>query len=210
MLAHTVLMLGPLAAAACTGEIIGSGGGGGGGDDQGGDDTGGDDAPPEDDGGLPVFIDAPPADEPPGLEGTTAAHNQVRAAHGVPPLVWDPSLAATAQAWAEQCVDQTAPIGLVDHNPDRSDGHPQYVGENIYGSGGSATGTAAVALWVSEEADYDYDSNTCSDVCGHYTQVVWATTTAVGCGLHDCDGLSFGSTVVCNYMPGGNNGDRPY
>jgi hypothetical protein len=206
MLARTVLVLGSLAA--CNGDIVLPGG-----DDTAGDDTGGDDTAdaPDHDGSLPVFVDAPPAlDEPPGLEGTTSAHNQVRAAHGVPPLVWDPSLAATAQAWAEQCVDDEGIVGLIDHNPNRSDGHPQYVGENIYGHSGSASGTAAVASWVSEEADYDYDSNTCSDVCGHYTQVVWATTTAVGCGIATCEGLLYGHSIVCNYMPGGNNGDRPY
>ncbi len=207
MLARTVLLCGSALAAACSGDIILPGGGD---DTSSGDDTT-TDAPETDGGGLPVFIDAPPAEgEPPGLEGTTAAHNQVRAAHGVPPLVWDPSLAATAQAWAEQCIDNDAPIGLIDHNPNRSDGHPAYVGENVYGSSGGASGTDAVALWVSEEADYDYDTNSCSGVCGHYTQVVWATTTAVGCGIHDCPGLTYGSTVVCDYMPGGNTGGRPY
>lgn len=158
----------------------------------------------------PAAPDATPADEPPGLVGTTAAHNQVRAAHGVAPLVWDPALAAIAQGWAEQCVDTQAPIGLIDHNPNRSDGYGEYVGENIYGSGGAASGTDAVALWVAEEANYDYDTNTCNGVCGHYTQVVWATTTKLGCGIHTCPGLTYGNSVVCNYAPGGNDGGRPY
>lgn len=180
---------------ACTGEIASPGG-----DD---DDVGGDDAP-----GSP---DAAPVEgEPPGLEGTTAAHNQVRAEVGVEPLVWDPALAVIAQGWAEQCVDQQAPTGLIDHNPDRSDTYPEYVGENIYGSGGPATGVDAVALWAAEKADYDYDSNTCSGVCGHYTQIVWRATTKVGCGIHTCPGLQYGNTVVCNYAPGGNSGGRPY
>jgi hypothetical protein len=175
-----------------------------------------DDTPGDDDGDdsamidAAVFIDAPSADEPAGLEGTTAAHNAVRAAHGVGPLTWDPALAAIAQGWAEQCVDNEAPIGLIDHNPDRSATYPEYVGENVYGSGGAPSGTDAVALWVSEEADYDYPSNTCSDICGHYTQVVWAATTKVGCGIHTCPGLAYGGTVVCNYAPGGNDGGRPY
>lgn len=150
------------------------------------------------------------ASEPPGLEGTTAAHNEVRSAHGVGPLTWSAALAATAQAWAEQCVDVTAPAGLVDHNPDRSAGHPYYVGENIYGSGGAASGVDAVALWAAEEADYDYGTNSCSGVCGHYTQIVWASSLEVGCGIHSCPGLTYGNTVVCNYGPGGNSGGPPY
>jgi pathogenesis-related protein 1 len=184
--------------AACSGQILP-----GGDDDPGDDDPGGRDAQP----GGP---DAVFADEPPGLVGTTAAHNQVRAAHGVAPLTWDPALAAIAQRWAEACVDQQAPAGLIDHNPGRSDDYPGYVGENIYGAAGPASGTDAVARWAAEEADYDHATDTCSRVCGHYTQVVWATTTQVGCGIHTCPGLVYGNSVVCNYAPGGNTGGPPY
>jgi len=172
------------------------------GDDTTGDDSGGDDT---------VMPDGPSADEPAGLEGTTAAHNAVRATVGVAGLVWDPALAVIAQGWANQCVDQMAPTGLIDHNPGRSDTYPEYVGENIYASSGGATGTAAVSAWASEEADYDYASNTCNGVCGHYTQIVWRDTTKVGCALANCAGLSYPSSIVCNYAPGGNvNGQRPY
>jgi uncharacterized protein YkwD len=150
------------------------------------------------------------AGEPAALEGITAAHNEVRAGVGVPPLVWSESLAATAQAWAEQCVDTQAPAGLIDHNPDRSDGHPYYVGENIYGTTGSADAEEAVGLWAAEEADYDYDTNTCNGVCGHYTQVVWSTSEDLGCGIASCPGLQYRNVIVCNYGPGGNTGGRPY
>ena len=159
-------------------------------------------------------IDAPPiVGEPPGLVGTTAAHNAARAQVGVGPLTWDPALAAIAAAWAAQCHDTDAPIGLIDHNPGRSNGYPTYVGENIYGSGGGASGTDAVALWISEQAHYDHATNTCAGgaICGHYTQVVWRATTKVGCALHDCPGLQYGSSVVCDYGPGGNiGGQAPY
>jgi pathogenesis-related protein 1 len=149
--------------------------------------------------------------EPPGLVGTTAAHNAVRAEVGVPPLAWDEQLAAIAATWAAQCIDREAPAGLIDHNPGRSSGYPTYVGENIYGAGAGATGTAAVQLWASEKAYYHRDTNLCdaNRVCGHYTQVVWRSTTKVGCALHDCPGLAYGSSVVCNYAPGGNVGGQP-
>ena len=160
--------------------------------------------------GSPTPTPAATPDEPAGLEGTTAAHNDVRAGVGVGPMTWSAALAATAQAWAESCVDVEAPAGLVDHNPNRSDGHPYYVGENVYGSSGGATGVDAVALWAAEVADYDYDTNSCSGVCGHYTQIVWAASLEVGCGLATCPGLTYGSTVVCNYGPGGNSGGQPY
>jgi pathogenesis-related protein 1 len=148
--------------------------------------------------------------EPEGLQGTTAAHNQARAALGLDPLTWDPDLAAIAQAWVEQCIDNEAPLGLIDHNPDRSATYPEYVGENIYGTSGPAEGTEAVQLWLDEESSYDYDSNTCSAACGHYTQIVWSTTTKLGCAVHNCPALGFGNTVICDYAPGGNDGGRPY
>jgi uncharacterized protein YkwD len=154
--------------------------------------------------------DAASTSEPPELAGTLAAHNQVRRGVGVPDLQWDPALAAIAQAWAERCVDNQAPAGLIDHNPGREDNYPDSVGENIYGSTGTATGPGAVASWAAEADDYDYASNSCSAVCGHYTQVVWRTTSKVGCALHTCAGLTYGSTVVCDYSPAGNDGSRPY
>jgi pathogenesis-related protein 1 len=148
--------------------------------------------------------------EPAALAGITLAHNEVRAGVGVAPLVWDPALAAIAQAWADACVDNDSPIGLIDHNANRSDDYPGYVGENIYGSSGAATGPAAVSSWASEVEYYDYDTNTCTYVCGHYTQLVWAASEKLGCGISSCPGLSYGNGIVCNYSPGGNSGGRPY
>ena len=133
--------------------------------DTGGDGDAGDDGDTGDDGS-----DGEPAE----LAGILAAHNQVRADHGVAPLSWDPQLAAIASDWAAGCRDQDEPIGLIDHNPGRSDAFGSYVGENVYGSSGPTGGPAAVGAWAEEESDYDHDSNTCSGICGHYTQIVWA------------------------------------
>ncbi|MBC7172955.1 MAG: hypothetical protein H5U40_11025, partial [Polyangiaceae bacterium] len=135
----------------------GSGGGGGAG---GGSGSGGD-------GGL-----EPIDNEPAELEGITAAHNVVRAAHGQPALEWDPDLARIAQAWADGCVDEASPSGLLDHNPGRSDDYPTYVGENIYGSSGATPSAQSVVdTWAAEEQNYDYAANTCAQgkMCGHYT-----------------------------------------
>lgn len=179
-----------------------------GGDEDGIDDGGGEAADAS--GGGGEVADASSAGEPAELAGIVAAHNQVRADHGIDPLSWDPALAAIAQGWAERCEDAEAPIGLIDHNPDRSDSYGSYVGENVYGSSGAIGGPVAVDAWAAEEASYDLDTNSCDGVCGHYTQIVWASTTLVGCAFHLCPGLDFGNTVVCDYAPGGNDGGRPY
>jgi uncharacterized protein YkwD len=154
----------------------------------------------------------PGAGEPAALAGITAAHNQVRATVGVPPLQWNASLAATAQQWANACVDQAPRDGMVDHNANRSTGYPYYVGENGFSVAGTTVNPAqAVGLWASEASSYDYATNTCTGVCGHYTQVVWRSTLEVGCGFAVCPTLRYGATIVCNYAPGGNvGGQRPY
>jgi pathogenesis-related protein 1 len=138
------------------------------------------------------------------------------AAGALPALAWDDSLAATAAAWAATCTDADRD-GLLDHNPDRSAGHPEYVGENIFASSGTATAHDAVLLakygWASEAASFHDATNTCDAgaTCGHYTQVVWRATQRVGCALHRCAGLQFSSTIVCDYGPGGNIGNqKPY
>ena len=151
--------------------------------------------------------------EPEALAGITAAHNAVRERLSLPDLLWDDALAAIALEWAEQCVDDVSPSGLVDHNSGRSDDYEGYVGENIYGSTGRVGPQDAVHSWASEQQYYDYDTNTCASgqQCGHYTQVVWRNTARVGCALVTCSDLRFSGTVVCNYSPGGNIGDlRPY
>merc|ERR1711970_1279230 len=45
---------------------------------------------------------------------------------------------------------------------------------------------------------------------GHYTAIVWAGTTHVGCGKARCPGDG-GDIITCNYFPPGNyEGERPY
>lgn len=185
----------------------------------------GSDAPVDPDGGnnpmtdgrIGTTPDAVPGGigEPAELQGITLYHNQVRAAvqtaTPLPPLEWDPALAQTAAAWAAMCRDTMAPMGLIDHNPNRSQGHPYYVGENIFGSGGNATAQQAVNAWAAEKANYNYANNTCNGICGHYTQIVWRSTVKLGCAKNTCAGLTYGSSIVCNYGPGGNaGGQRPY
>ena len=176
--------------------------------------------------GSNAIHDAAPADVPGGsgepaeLAGMTLYHNQVRAAVDttgiaagpLPPMQWDPNLAALAAAWVAQCQD-TDGNGLVDHSSQQSRTNAagySYVGENIYASGGTATAMGAVDLWASEKSSFTYPT-TCSGVCGHYTQIVWRDSLHVGCALHTCTGLQYPATIVCNYGPGGNyQGQAPY
>jgi hypothetical protein len=164
-----------------------------GGDDDGGEGSSGD-TPSQGDG------------EPQALSGITAAHNAARAsvsppaATPIPPLTWSPEVAAVAQAYAERCEfnHSSGPYG-----------------ENLYASTGGSTPDDVVGSWVSEAADYDHATNGCAGVCGHYTQVVWADSLRLGCGMASCtENSPFGGPWeiwVCNYDPPGNFiGQKPY
>ncbi len=69
-----------------------------------------------------------------------------------------------------------------------------------------------MSSWMKEKANHNYATGTCATgkVCGHYTQVMWAKSTKLGCGLNKCPGLKWSSTIVCNYAPGGNSGGKPF
>lgn len=167
--------------------------------------------------GAMAMIDGIPGGtgEPANLAGITLYHNQVRAmvqtSPALPPMQWDPDLAAYAAAWAAMCKDGGDSVqGLMDHDPNRTNvaGYA-YIGENIFGSGGSASAKQAVDSWASEAANFTYP-NTCNGICGHYTQIVWRTSVNLGCALQNCPNLTYGSTIVCDYGPGGNSGGAPY
>lgn len=133
------------------------------------------------------------------LEGIVAAHNAARAEVGVEPLTWSTAAAEVAAKYAAKCI--------WGHNADRGD-----YGENLFAATGAATASGVVESWVDEKADYDAETGECASgkVCGHYTQVVWSRTTAVGCAKQACSENSpFGSSQsweiwVCNYAPPGN------
>jgi pathogenesis-related protein 1 len=132
-------------------------------------------------------------------EAMVRAHNAVRATVGVPPLVWSDQLAKVAQEWADRLLATHA----FSHRSNN-----QY-GENLYMiSGGSASPSEVVGSWANEARGYDIRTNTCTGICGHYTQVVWAKTRAAGCAVA---ADQYQEVWVCNYDPPGNYvGQRPY
>uniref|UniRef100_J3MIB7 SCP domain-containing protein n=1 Tax=Oryza brachyantha TaxID=4533 RepID=J3MIB7_ORYBR len=133
----------------------------------------------------------------------TPLHNGARSAVGVPALSWDDNLAAYAQSWANQ---RAGDCSLV-----HSDRNNYQYGENL-AAGQTLTAAEAVNMWVAEKSSYDYASNSCvgGKMCGHYTQVVWRDTTAVGCAGVVCGG-NRGVFFTCNYYPAGNvQNQRPY
>lgn len=145
-----------------------------------------------------------------------AAHNHWRKAVDAPPLTYSADLAASAQKWADhlkrsnQCRMQHSKPGAM-------------YGENLYWASAiewtsgkrelqQISPKQVVDSWGSESSDYSYASNSCAKgkVCGHYTQVVWRSTSTVGCAVAVCED-SQEQVWVCQYQPPGNwIGQKPY
>lgn len=123
------------------------------------------------------------------MTGVLTMHNRLRAQHCVPALSWSDRLAQIAQAWADRCVFEHS-----DNN----------LGENLaLGTAGAFSPESHVQSWYDEISSYDFATGQSRDggAVGHFTQVVWASTTQVGCGWTRCGGEEM---LVCNYAPPGN------
>ena len=135
-----------------------------------------------------------------------AAHNRERIAVGVSPLRWDPALEASATAYASTL----AATGRLVHSPKA--GRPGQ-SENLWvGPRGRYSPEQMVSRWGAERAYFrpgifPHVSTTGRwlDVA-HYTQLIWRTTTAVGCGIRSSGQLDY---LVCRYSPKGNQDGRP-
>jgi pathogenesis-related protein 1 len=146
------------------------------------------------------FGEGRPAIQPsPLAREMLAAHNAVRARVGVPALAWSDRLAAYAQEWADTLLARKQFV----HRPNSP------YGENLYEiDGAAASPTQVVNTLADESRNYDYNSNRCRGMCGHYTQIVWSGSKEVGCAVARDAGREI---WVCNYDPPGNwVGKRPY
>ncbi|KAI3334077.1 CAP domain-containing protein [Ustulina deusta] len=117
--------------------------------------------------------------------------NVYRAAHNASDVRWNTTLASFAVAYLA-----SAAVGVgcaFAHS-----GGPY--GENL--ALGFANASAAVAAWGDEGRSYDYARPAFAEATGHFTQLVWKATAAVGCGRRLCDGK--GWYLVCEYWPRGN------
>ena len=146
-------------------------------------------------------------------------HNQERAAVGVPQVTWSNSLATDAQNWAQYL----ASLNLRPYRPpDLGDipPHSQFStnggqGENLaWGTPRGAYSAANLAQgWADERSNYVPgtpvgNGGTYPNVYGHYTQMVWRSTTEIGCGMASDANQDY---LVCRYLEAGNYPDKaPY
>jgi len=130
------------------------------------------------------------------------AHNAARDRFGVPPLIWSDELAAGALAHAEFM----ARSGIFAH--DQTPGRRKKAGENLWqGSRGAFPYAVMIGVMIDESRDFRAGvfpnisrTGVWHDVA-HYTQIVWPTTTEVGCALASSATTDY---FVCRYAPTGN------
>jgi hypothetical protein len=130
-----------------------------------------------------------------------ALHNRERQAVGARPLTWDPILASAAAAYGPELGRR----GRLVHSA--SAARPGQ-GENLWMGTRGAYGLEEMAgSWAAEKRLFR--AGTFPDVStsgrwadvGHYTQMIWRSTTRVGCAVHRSDRWDF---LVCRYAPPGN------
>jgi len=173
-------------------------------------------------GRLQQLAPAPPPATTTALEGDTAAivpsdyldeANAWRAEVGAPALEWDDTVAKVAQAWADhlkgQGCEMTHSSGEWQKEAYKAAGGPDEVlGENIAWAccdePPSQDGKQVVDMWASEKKSYAYgalgDECTSHDggATGHYTQLVWADSQKMGCGMATCgDKVCRGCRPLC-------------
>lgn len=115
------------------------------------------------------------------------AHNNYRAIHSAPPLVWNDTTAAFAQTVSSPCIFKHS-------------GGPY--GENL--AAGYPTPVAAIKAWYDEGVNYNYAAAQFTESTGHFTQVVWKNAKQIGCAVATCNGANGtpGVMLTCDYDTG--------
>jgi uncharacterized protein YkwD len=126
--------------------------------------------------------------------------------HGVPDLIWDDTLQRTAQSYA----NYLASTNRFEHSKDNLD-----LGENLAGDSTDdklEALTDGIAHWYHEITHYNFDNPSRSVIgikAGHFTQLVWKSTTNLGVGMAWNPKRRWW-VIVANYSPAGNfKGEYP-
>jgi hypothetical protein len=164
---------------------------------------------------LAALFSAAASPAQPMLRGATgelaarllAAHNEERALVGAPPLQWDATLAAHAASYGPVL----ASLRTLVHSPRA--GRPGERENLAMAWHGTMSPEQLVGMWSDEKRQLEPGSllfpgtsrtGRWEDIA-HYTQMVWPTTTRVGCAIYSADW----DYLICRYSPPGNIDGKP-
>jgi uncharacterized protein YkwD len=133
------------------------------------------------------------------------SHNKLRASHDAPALVRQDNIDQTSLEYAKKLA--------IENKFDHSD--QAGVGENLYVSFTkqpeadaafcSAFGEDCVQSWYDEINDYNFEAPSFSGPTGHFTQMVWKSSTGIGLGMgQGISGNWNAFYCVAQYSPAGN------
>lgn len=128
-------------------------------------------------------------------------HNTERERKGAAALRWNDILEDQARDWAQKLASE----GRMYHST--YDGR-YHTGENLWAGTAGRFGPDAMMNAFLNEREYFKagqfpavsSTGNWQDV-GHYTQIIWRSTTHVGCAIENGGGFEF---LVCRYWPSGN------
>ncbi|KRA82934.1 CAP domain-containing protein [Altererythrobacter sp. Root672] len=131
-------------------------------------------------------------------------HNQAREDVGSPPLQWNLTLAEHAQEYA----NVLAETGRLRHSS--RVGRENERENLVAGPRAGNTPLGLARVWLDERRDFRVGifPDVCAgdwSKCAHYTQMIWSTTTDLGCGFAS----KAYDVLVCRYSPPGNRDGRP-
>ena len=125
----------------------------------------------------------------------TAKHNYYRNLHQVGDLERDSVLEKIAQ----DASDYMVKIGSFSYPSETYNGN--YIGKSLFFNWGPPSGAAIADMLYSGSSNYDFSNPGYNPNAGTFTQLVWKSTTKLGCG-YACNGKNcYG---ICTYYPGGN------
>uniref|UniRef100_A0A4W3JK63 C-type lectin domain family 18 member A n=1 Tax=Callorhinchus milii TaxID=7868 RepID=A0A4W3JK63_CALMI len=140
-----------------------------------------------------------------------AQHNRLRTkvhppAANMQKMDWSEKLARLAQERAATCPGELLvhPVRVPEEEEEMAD---EVSCNHHVSPTGRMSFSDVIELWFREGPNYNHHTGLCKNnaTCHHYTQLVWATSSKLGCGRHTC--LQNGETMdifICAYSPGGN------
>ncbi|UJR24307.1 hypothetical protein I4U23_027274 [Adineta vaga] len=133
-----------------------------------------------------------------------AQSNTYRTTHCAPDLTLDKDLNTIAQNYAQTLCDTNS----FAHSGNTYNG--QALGENLWQMSSSSpiskdsiNGATPVTAWYDEISAYNFAAGVFASNTGHFTQLVWKSSTKFGIGIC-CTSAGTTCMVVANYLPAGN------